>query len=130
MVDFITTILEIEKQFGPFDAAIGHSLGGMSVLNAIKKRFKVNHAVVIGSGDIVEDIIDDFIAKLELKPTIGTLLSLHFEKNTKKMNDYSAFLAAKVTNIPVLVIHDNNDVEVPVKAGIHIHNYLKTEHYF
>jgi hypothetical protein len=36
-----------------------------------KKRFKVNHAVVIGSGDIVEDIIDDFIAKLELKPTIS-----------------------------------------------------------
>jgi hypothetical protein len=35
-----TTILEIDKQFGPFDAAIGHSLGGMSVLNAIKKRFK------------------------------------------------------------------------------------------
>lgn len=126
MVDFITTILEIDKQFGPFDAAIGHSLGGMSVLNAIKKGLQVNHAVVIGSGDIVEDIIDDFIAKLELKPRIGTLLSLHFEKKYKeKMNDYSAFLAAKVTNIPVLVIHDNNDVEVPVKAGIHIHNYLK-----
>ncbi|MFV8355224.1 alpha/beta fold hydrolase [Flavobacterium sp. XS1P32] len=126
MVDFIASILEIEKQFGPFDAAIGHSLGGMSILNAIKKGLKVNHAVVIGSGDIVEDIIDDFIAKLELKPTISTLLSLHFEKKYKeKMNDYSAFLAAKVTTIPVLVIHDNNDVEVPVKAGIHIHNYLK-----
>ncbi|MFV8364101.1 alpha/beta hydrolase [Flavobacterium sp. ZT3P35] len=126
MVDFITTILEINKQFGPFDAAIGHSLGGMSVLNAIKKGLQVNHAVIIGSGDIVQDIIDDFIAKLELKPTIGTLLSLHFEKKYKeKMNDYSAFLAAKVTTIPVLVIHDNNDVEVPVKAGIHIHNYLK-----
>jgi hypothetical protein len=47
MVDFITTILEIEKQFGPFDAAIGHSLGGMSVLNAIKKGLQVNHAVVM-----------------------------------------------------------------------------------
>jgi hypothetical protein len=35
------------------------------------------------------------------------------------------FLAAKVTNISVLVIHDNNDVEVPVKAGIHIHNFKK-----
>jgi predicted esterase len=44
------------------------------------------------------------------------------------MNDYSAFGSSN--NIPVLVIHDNNDVEVPVKAGIHIHNYLKTEHYF
>ena len=126
MVDFIATILEIEKQFGPFEAAIGHSLGGMSVLNAIKKGLKVNYAVVIGSGDIVEDIIDDFVAKLELKPTVSTLLRLHFEKKYgEKMNSYSAFLAAKETAIPVLVIHDNNDPEVPVKAGIHIHKYLK-----
>ena len=126
MVDFIATILEIEKQFGPFEAAIGHSLGGMSVLNAIKKGLKVNHAVVIGSGDIVEDIMDDFVAKLELKPSVSTLLRLHFEKKYgEKMNSYSAFLAAKETTIPVLVIHDNNDPEVPVKAGIHIHEYLK-----
>jgi pimeloyl-ACP methyl ester carboxylesterase len=126
MVDFIDTILEIDKQFGPFDGAIGHSLGGMSVLNAIKKGLTVEHAVVIGSGDIVEDIIDDFIAKLELKPIISTLLRLHFEKKyDKKMNNYSAFLAAKKTNTPVLVIHDYNDAEVPVKAGIHIHKYLE-----
>ncbi|MDI5895966.1 alpha/beta fold hydrolase [Flavobacterium algoritolerans] len=126
MVDFIATVLEIDKQFGPFEAAIGHSLGGMSVLNAIKKGLKVNHAVVIGSGDIVEDIMDDFVAKLELKPIISTLLRLYFEKKYKeKMNSYSAFLAAKEIAIPVLVIHDNNDPEVPVKAGIHIHKYLK-----
>ena len=126
MVDFIVTILEIEKQFGPFEAAIGHSLGGMSVLNAIKKGLKVNHAVVIGSGDIVVDIMDDFVAKLELKPSVSSLLRLHFEKKYgEKMNSYSAFLAAKETTIPVLVIHDNNDPEVPVKAGIHIHEYLK-----
>jgi pimeloyl-ACP methyl ester carboxylesterase len=126
MVDFIATILELEKQFGPFEAAIGHSLGGMSVLNAIKKGLKVNHAVVIGSGDIVEDIMDDFVAKLELKPNISTLLRLHFEKKYgEKMNSYSAFLAAKETTIPVLVIHDNDDPEVPVKAGIHIHKHLK-----
>ena len=126
MVDFIATILEIEKQFGPFKAAIGHSLGGMSVLNAIKKGLKVNHAVVIGSGDIVEDIMDDFVAKLELKPSVSTLLRLHFEKKYgEKMNSYSAFLAAKETTIPVLVIHDNNDPEVHVKAGINIHKYLK-----
>jgi len=98
----------------------------MSVLNAIRKGLKVNHAVVIGSGDIVEDIMDDFVEKLELKPTISTLLRLHFEKKYgEKMNSYSAYLAAKETEIPVLVIHDNNDPEVPVKAGIHIHKYLQ-----
>jgi pimeloyl-ACP methyl ester carboxylesterase len=126
MVDFIAAILEIDKKFGPFEAAIGHSLGGMSVLNAIKKGLKINHAVVIGSGDIVQDIIDDFVAKLELNPNISTRLRLHFEKKYKEdMNSYSAYLAAKETAIPVLVIHDNNDPEVPVKAGIHIHKYLQ-----
>jgi pimeloyl-ACP methyl ester carboxylesterase len=126
MVDFIATILEIDKQFGPFEAAVGHSLGGMSVLNAIKKGFKVNHAVVIGSGDIVQDIMDDFVAKLELKPNISTLLRLHFEKKyNEDMNSYSAYLAANETAIPVLVIHDKNDPDVAVKAGIHIHKYLK-----
>ena len=126
MVDFIAAILEIDKQLGPFEAAVGHSLGGMSVLNAIKKGLKVNRAVVIGSGDIVQDIMDDFVAKLELKPSISTSLRLHFEKKYKEeMNSYSAFLAAKETTIPILVIHDNDDPEVPVKAGIHIHKYLK-----
>jgi pimeloyl-ACP methyl ester carboxylesterase len=126
MVDFIATILEIEKQFGPFEVAIGHSLGGMSVLNAIKQGLSVQHAVVIGSGDIVEDIIDDFIAKLQLKASVSKHLRMHFEKKYReKMNDYSAFLAAKETSIPVLVIHDNDDPEVPVKAGKHIYEHLK-----
>ncbi|PBJ15604.1 Alpha/beta hydrolase family protein [Flavobacterium sp. ACN6] len=41
MSEFIASILEIEKQLGPFEIAIGHSLGGMSVLNAIKDGLNV-----------------------------------------------------------------------------------------
>lgn len=126
MTDFIAAILEIDKQHGPFDAAIGHSLGGMSVLNAIKQGLQLKCAAIIGSGDIVQDIIDDFVAKLELKPELATSLRLHFEKKYGgKMNDYSAFKAAKDTDIPFLVVHDKDDPEVPVKAGIHIHQHLQ-----
>jgi pimeloyl-ACP methyl ester carboxylesterase len=126
MVDFIASILEIDKKFGPFEIVIGHSLGGMSVLNAIKQGLQVQRAVIIGSGDIVRDILDDFVSKLKLKPEISGLLSLHFErKYGEEMDAYSAFHAAKLINIPVLVLHDENDTEVPVKAGIHIHKYLK-----
>lgn len=126
MLDFIASILELEKQFGPFEAAIGHSLGGMSVLNAIQSGLKVNRAIVIGSGDIVQDILDDFIKKLKLKPIMGQKLSLYFEKKYgEPMDNYSAYKAAATTTIPVLVIHDKNDIEVPVQAGIHIHHHLK-----
>ncbi|OXA86850.1 alpha/beta fold hydrolase [Flavobacterium hercynium] len=125
MADFIAAILEIEKQYGPFEIIIGHSLGGMSVLNALKMGFKANKAVVIGSGDIVQDIVDEFIAKLELKPEISLRLRNHFEnKYNLVMADYSAYKAAKTIDIPVLVIHDQDDPEVSVKAGIHIHENL------
>jgi pimeloyl-ACP methyl ester carboxylesterase len=126
MVDFIASVIEIDKQFGPFEIAIGHSLGGMTVMNAIKEGFQVKKAVIIGSGDIVQDITDDFIAKLGLKPEISKLLCERFEKKYGGiMDDYSAYKAAETTLIPTLVIHDENDPEVPVKAGIHIHQHLK-----
>jgi pimeloyl-ACP methyl ester carboxylesterase len=126
MSEFIESILEIEKQYGSFEIAIGHSLGGMSVLNAIKNGLQVKIAVVIGSGDIVQDILDDFISKLKLKPEISVRLRDYFEKKYQvKMDNFSAYRAAKEIEIPVLVIHDKNDPEVPVKAGIHIHDNLQ-----
>ncbi|WP_298116889.1 alpha/beta hydrolase [Flavobacterium sp.] len=126
MIEFIASILELEKQFGPFEFAIGHSLGGMSILNAIRENLKVNKAVIIGSGDIIQDIIDDFIEKLKLKHEIGIKLRDHFEKKYGvEMNYYSASNAAKEVSIPVLIIHDENDVDVNVKAAYQINENLK-----
>ncbi|PXY42257.1 alpha/beta hydrolase [Flavobacterium cheongpyeongense] len=126
MSEFIESVLEIEKQYGPFEIAIGHSLGGMSVLNALKNGLRVKKAVVIGSGDIVQDILAEFVSKLRLKPEISVRLRDYFEKKYQvKMDDFSAYRAAREVEIPVLVIHDKNDPEVPVKAGIHIHDNLQ-----
>lgn len=126
MTEFIASILEIEKQYGPFEFAIGHSLGGMSVLNAIKQNLQVKKAITLGSGDIIQDIIDDFISKLKLKPEFGIRLRDHFEaKFGGKMDDYSAYKAAEKTEIPVLVIHDKDDDDVSVKAAYHIQKHLK-----
>ncbi|WP_396191991.1 alpha/beta hydrolase [Flavobacterium sp.] len=125
MVEFIAAIIELEKQFGPFQFAIGHSLGGMAILNAIREKLKVRKVVLIGSGDIIQDIIDDFIKKLELNPEIGIKLREHFEKKYGvEMNYYSASIAAKEVLIPVLIIHDENDVDVNVKAAYNIKENL------
>lgn len=126
MSEFIHSILEIEKKFGPFEIAIGHSLGGMSVLNAIKDGLKVDKAVIIGSGDIIQDILDEFTSKLGLKSEMSIQLRDHFEQKYEvEMDDFSAYKAAQKVQIPVLVIHDNDDPEVSVKAGIHIHKNLE-----
>lgn len=126
MTEFIASILEIEKQYGSFEFAIGHSLGGMSVLNAIKQNLQVKKAVIIGSGDVIQDIIDDFISKLQLRPEFGIRLRDYFEARfSGKMDDYSAYKAASEIKIPVLVIHDKGDDDVSVKAAYSIQKHLK-----
>jgi pimeloyl-ACP methyl ester carboxylesterase len=125
MPEFIASILELEKQLGPFEYAIGHSLGGMSILNAIARGFKTKKAVTIGSADIIQDIIDDFVAQLKLRPIFGIKLRDHFEtKFNTEMDSYSASRAAKSVATPVLVIHDLDDDDVNVKSAYHIHQNL------
>lgn len=126
MTEFISSIHELNRINGPFEFAVGHSLGAMAITNAIKEGLPIQKAVLIGSGDIVTDIIDEFISKLKLKPQIGRKLQERFEKKFGlPMNSYSASEAAKKVDIPVLVIHDEEDDDVPVKAGINIHKHLK-----
>nr|WP_294939110.1 alpha/beta hydrolase [uncultured Flavobacterium sp.] len=125
MTEFIAAALQIEKQYGPFDYAIGHSLGGMTVLNSIKRGLNVKKAVIIGSGDVVEDILNDFVSKLGLQPEIGQQMKSEFENTLgETMDSYSAYIAAKDVSIPVLVIHDENDEDVPVSAAHHIDSHL------
>lgn len=126
MLEFIASILEIEKQFGSFEFIIGHSLGGMSTLNAIKQGLQVKKAVIIGSGDSVNDILSDFVSKLQLKSNMVTKLRTNFEKKyNMNMESYSSYIAAKEVSTPVLIIHDKNDDDVPVYASENIHKHLK-----
>lgn len=125
MGDFIESILEIDKTMGPFYAIIGHSLGGMAVLNAMKQGLKVTSAVAIGSGDIIEDVIENFVKKLGLNSKYVPLLIRHFEKKLgTKMSDHAAFRAASTITVPVLVLHDKHDPEVPVKTAHNIYKHL------
>lgn len=126
MTEFIASILELEKKYGPFEAAIGHSLGGMSLLNSVKEGFRTKALVIIGSGDKVSDILKDFARRMGQKQELAERLRKHFERkfNGRTMESYSAWVASEKTGIPVLVIHDNQDVEVPVSAADNIVAHL------
>ena len=126
MNEFVQTALFLEKEFGPFEIALGHSLGGMAVLNAIKQGLNIKKAIVIGAGDVISDIIKDFVAKLELKPTMADRIKDHFYKNFgEDIDNYSAYIAAKSVKIPILIIHDTEDAEVPVSCAHHIRQNLE-----
>jgi dipeptidyl aminopeptidase/acylaminoacyl peptidase len=125
MLEFIESILEVEKAFGPFEFAVGHSLGGMSILNAIKKGLQIKKAVVIGSGNSVINIVNTFIEKIGLPNDVAVLMKNNFEKKYHfEMESFSAYVAAKEVKIPVLVIHDTDDEDIPVSEAYHLSEHL------
>lgn len=125
MLEFIESILEVEKHYGPFEFAVGHSLGGMSILNAVKKGLQVKKAVVIGSGNSVTNIVNTFIKKIGLPNDVAILMKNNFEKKYHfEMESFSGYVAAKEVKIPVLVIHDTDDEDIPVSEAYHLAEHL------
>ena len=121
MSEFIIVSKFLEKEYGPFEIAIGHSLGGMAVLNNIKQGLNLKKAIIIGSGDIITDIINVFVNKIELKQKMVHKIKQSFFKDFgEDIDNYSASEAAKNVKIPTLIIHDSEDSEVPVSCAHNI----------
>ena len=125
MTEFIPSILAIEKQYGSFEFAVGHSLGSMALLNAVKQGFDVKKIAIIGTADSITKICHQFVGRLGLKPKVAVLLKARLDKELGfDAEELSANIAAKEVKIPTLVIHDNNDTDVPVNCAKAVHESL------
>ncbi len=126
MTEFIETIQQINKKYGPFDAAIGHSFGGMALLNSVASGLNINKLVTIGADNSIPQIFKYFVNKIGLKPVIARNLELFFEKKYKaKIDCYTSEKAARKVLIPTLIVHDSEDKFVPVRSAISIRQNLK-----
>nr|WP_297309675.1 alpha/beta hydrolase [uncultured Flavobacterium sp.] len=126
MTDFIEAAFVLERYYKEFDLIIGHSLGGMSTINALGRGFKAKKAIIIGSGDEIQNIIKDFVIGIGLKEKISEKFKIAFEeKYQEKIENYSVHKQVEKVDIPVLIIHDKNDLDVPYSAAENIHKYAK-----
>ena len=118
MTEFIACAKFLEEKMGAFEIGIGHSLGGMVVLNSVKQGLQFKKCVVIGAGDIISDIITVFVTKLELNlKLVNKIIHDFYKKFDVNIDDYSGSMAASEVKIPCLVIHDTQDQEVPVSCA-------------
>tara|TARA_B110000090_G_C13377048_1_gene444285 strand:+ start:817 stop:1704 length:888 start_codon:yes stop_codon:yes gene_type:complete len=126
MVEYMTTIKAINKEHGPFDAAVGHSFGGMATVNTNSETVIFNTIVTIGSGDKVEDILSNFTNSLGLTKSISKKLETYFEsKWNVKISDFAVYKAAKKMKTPTLVVHDMIDGDVAVGCAQNIRQNIE-----
>ncbi len=119
MPEFIKTIEKVAETYGPFDVAIGHSMGGIALLNVEGNKPLFKKLVVIGAPDSIFNIFNDFVKKLELKPVVARKLIAVFERiSGKSIFDFHGSTQSKKIKVPVLIIHDENDREVPISDAV------------
>lgn len=127
MMPFFTqAALHLESLYGPFDAVIGHSLGGMASLRAVKEGMDPRRLIIIGTGNSVTHITQEFIRNLRLSPEIAARMKAYLDhKFQQDLEELSGAISADAVEAPTLVIHDENDIDVPVNAAHEIGNSLK-----
>lgn len=122
---FIESIHELAKEYGPFDSAIGHSLGGMSLLRAVKEGFALKKLVIIGTANSVTHITKEFARNMKLNDAVAEKMKSYFDKKFgEDMDVYSGALSAQGVKVPTLVVHDKDDVDVDVSSAYEISEKL------
>ena len=126
MPEFLKTIEKINTTFGPFEAAIGHSFGATSLYNAAATFLDIKTFIAIGSGDRISDIISNFVKNLYLNEKSAKKIQSGLEKKwVIHLDDFSSSTVAKKIKIPVLVVHDKTDGDVPVSCAYKIRQNLE-----
>ena len=126
MPEFLKTIEKINTTFGPFEAAIGHSFGATSLYNAAATFLDIKTFIAIGSGDRISEIISNFAKNLYLKEKSAKKIQSGLEKKwVIHLDDFSSSNVAKKIKIPVLVVHDKTDGDVPVSCAYKIRQNLE-----
>ncbi|MGB0892004.1 MAG: alpha/beta hydrolase family protein [Flavobacteriaceae bacterium] len=126
MPEFLDTIKVIDKEFGPFEAAIGHSFGGMSLYNSVADGFSIKSLVTVGAADKISDVILNFTNNLGVQPIVAKKMKQFYDKKWQRdIDKHSPSIQSKKVNIPTLVVHDSNDGDVPVSCALNIRQNLQ-----
>jgi len=116
LFEFVDAIEVTVSKFGHFKYAIGHSLGGTAIFNAMKVNLKAEKVVTIGSPDNIRNVISDFCDKIGASEKVGDRIETYIEtRYSMKSSDASTDDLASKINPEGLIIHDLGDQDISVE---------------
>ncbi len=122
---FVAAIMQLEQSHGPFEFAIGHSLGGMALLRAVRQGLKIKKLLTIGTANGITKIINDFARNMQFRPEVAKGMKRYFDHTFgNDIEDFSGAVSARYVAIPTCIIHDQDDVDVSIDAAHEIYEEL------
>ncbi len=116
ILEFAEAINFIADKYGNIQCAIGHSFGGITILNAIDRGLKIENVVLIATPTIASDIIEQFQDKINATPATGKRflkeILVKYNIAFEYMSASEIIKRIKVNHL--LLVHDENDMDVPI----------------
>lgn len=109
---------QVADSFGPIDAVIAHSLGTAATSLAIAQGTKVKRAVYLAPPVSPHQYLNRAATMLGFSPDVEDRARARIEARFQfQMADADAAVLASKVTLPLLIIHDQDDKDVPISEG-------------
>jgi len=119
--DFVRAITTLDRSHGPFDAAIGHSLGAAALGLALRAGLRLRRAVLVSSPASMGEHTHRFARVLGLAPRVRDAMRRHLEhRYGVRFDDIDRLDELARVTIPALFVHDVEDREIPFAHSVRV----------
>ena len=115
---FSDMVLAIDRKFGPFHAAIGHSVGGAAVLSALTRGLRVRRVATLAAPASLRRATTRFATMLGLNArAIAAMHEAVAIANGRSLDAMEFTLMKPPTDVSALLLHDPRDWQVPASES-------------
>lgn len=116
MTDALFTVAD---EFGPPNAVVAHSVGAACTSLAIRRGLPAEAAVFIAPPATVDGMVDKICSRFSIGDRATQLLKqrLSHQFGADSWNELSTIYQAGQMSVPLRIIHDVDDIEVPINEA-------------
>jgi pimeloyl-ACP methyl ester carboxylesterase len=119
--NFVRAVHALAATHGPFEAAIGHSLGAAALGLAMRGGLQLGRVVFVSPPASLSEHTRKFARMLGITPSIGDAMRQRLERRYNvrfaeidRIDELARF------DLPALFVHDTGDIEVPFENALRL----------
>ena len=119
--DFVRALEALAATHGPFDAAIGHSLGAAAIGVALRRGLRLGRVVFVSAPSSINEHARNFARLLGITPLIREAMRRRLEhRYGVRFEDIDRIDELEQLHLPALFVHDRGDTEVPFDHALRL----------
>ncbi len=123
--DFARAVEALAETHGPFEAAIGHSLGAAALALALRRGLPLARVVFVASPASLGEHTHNFARWIGITPRIRDAMRHHVEqKYGVRFADIDRVEDLANLRLPALFVHDTSDSAVPFGHALRLSRHL------